>query len=199
LSLREKKVAKKKQDILRSAAKVLYEKGYHGATMEEIAAQLLMTKGSMYYYFKNKEDLLYQCHMMILETSLETVESIVNNDNSPKEMLRKAIEAHIELAINEQSLFGIIDKPEQTFTGELLAEIVEKRATYAKYFDHIIQQGINQGEFKSVDAKMARLIILGALNWTQQWHSPNGDRTIKEIANIFATYLLRILGVNDNS
>ena len=58
-SLRAQKIAKRKQEILRSAASVLAEKGYHGATMEEIAAKLLLTKGSMYNYFKNKDDLLY--------------------------------------------------------------------------------------------------------------------------------------------
>ena len=52
-SFKERKIAKKKEEILRAAAEVFIEKGYHGTTMEEIAARLLMTKGSMYYYFKN--------------------------------------------------------------------------------------------------------------------------------------------------
>lgn len=59
MSLREQKAAKKKEDILRSASLVISRSGYHNATMEDIAAELLMTKGSLYYYFKNKEELLY--------------------------------------------------------------------------------------------------------------------------------------------
>ena len=51
--------------------------------MEEIAAKLLMTKGSMYYYFKNKDDLLYQCHLMIMELCLEGIEKVVNSDSNP--------------------------------------------------------------------------------------------------------------------
>ena len=59
MKLSEKKLQKKKQEIILSAVKIVNKKGYQGATMEEIAAELLMTKGSLYYYFKNKEDLYF--------------------------------------------------------------------------------------------------------------------------------------------
>ena len=58
MSLREKKAARKKEEILRSASLVIARNGYQNATIEDIAAELLMTKGSLYYYFKNKEELL---------------------------------------------------------------------------------------------------------------------------------------------
>ena len=65
MKLSEKKLKKKEEEIILSAVKIVNEKGYQGATMEEIAAELLMTKGSLYYYFKNKEDLIFQCHAMV--------------------------------------------------------------------------------------------------------------------------------------
>src|ERR1051325_10205583 len=49
-------------DILKSAAKAFRKLGYHGATVEEIAAALRMKKGNLYYYFKNKEEILFACH-----------------------------------------------------------------------------------------------------------------------------------------
>lgn len=61
MNLRERKTAKKKEDILRSASLVISRKGFRQTTMEDIAAELLMTKGSLYYYFKNKEELLFYC------------------------------------------------------------------------------------------------------------------------------------------
>jgi len=49
-------------DILKSAAKAFRRLGYHGATVERIAAALHMKKGNLYYYFKNKEEILFACH-----------------------------------------------------------------------------------------------------------------------------------------
>jgi AcrR family transcriptional regulator len=193
MSLRQRKTKKKKQEILRSAAEVLYEKGYHGTTMEEIASRLLMTKGSMYYYFRNKEELLYRCHMTILEISLQKIEDIMASTKSPTDKLRDAIVSHIELSISEKKMFAIIDNPDQTFSGDNLTEIVEQRSKYARYFDEILKEGIETKEFVKVDVKMTRFIILGALNWIQQWYSPEGNRSKEEISQTFSNYLLKMV------
>ena len=62
---------RKKEQILTSAIEIINRRGYSGTTMEEIAAELLMTKGSLYYYFKNKSDLMYQCHKFVLFQATE--------------------------------------------------------------------------------------------------------------------------------
>ncbi|WP_042463157.1 TetR/AcrR family transcriptional regulator [Neobacillus dielmonensis] len=192
-SFREQKIAKKKQEILRSAAAVLAEKGYHGTTMEEIAAQLLMTKGSMYYYFKNKDDILYHCHQMIMELSLEKIEEVVNSDDNPIEKLESAIKAHILLSISEKSMFMIMDRPYQKFTDEQLKEVLDARRNYAHYFDKIIKEGMEKQVFENVDPKMVRMIILGAINYIQQWYNQNGPNTDEEIADSYATNLLKMV------
>jgi AcrR family transcriptional regulator len=192
-SFRAQKMAKKKQEILRSAAAVLVEKGYQGTTMEEIAAKLLMTKGSMYYYFKNKDDLLYQCHLMIMELCLEGIEKVVNNDSSPIEKLRNAIKEHILLATSEKSMFMALAKPNHNFSDEQLKEVLELRKIYSQYFDRIINEGIEKQVFENVDVKMVRLIILGALNWIQEWYDQNGPQSAEEISDAYARYLLKMI------
>lgn len=192
-SFREKKVAKKKQDILRSAATVLAEKGYNGTTMEEIAAKLLMTKGSMYYYFKNKDELLYQCHQMIMEISLERIEKVVNSDFNSIEKLRNALKGHILLATREKSMFMVMDKPNQNFSNPQLQEILKHRKTYSHYFDKILTEGIDNQVFDQVDVKMVRMIILGALNWIQEWYDQRGPQSADEISDTYADYLLKMV------
>lgn len=193
MDLKEKKIAKKKEEILRSAAKVVSKKGYSGATMEDIAAELLMTKGALYYYFDNKEDLIYQCHELILSQAIATLKEYVAENISSTEKLKKAIETHIDYAIKEKETFNMIIKPEHTFSSELLQPILQKRKEYAKIFDVIIQQGIDKGEFSITETQMTRMILLGALNWIQQWYSPEGRRTKEEITAIYTEYLLKIM------
>lgn len=190
--LKEKKLAKKKEDILRSAAKIVSKKGLQGATMEEIAAELLMTKGSLYYYFKNKDDLIYQCHELVLSTAIARLETYLHDDMSSVEKLKKAIATHIEFAINEKEIFNMIIKPQETFSEGFLNPILEIRQHYAEIFDRIINEGIEKGEFNITEMKMARMMILGAMNWIQQWYSPDGSRTKEEISEIYCEYLLKI-------
>lgn len=193
MSLREKKIAQKQKDILRSAAKILANKGYHGTTMEEIAANLLMTKGAMYYYFKNKEDLLYQCHQMVMDESLKRIQKIFNSTHTPDKKLSMAIKSHIELLTNEKSIFMVMDKPSQYFSGAHLEEITGLRRKYATYFDLILQDGIDQKIFSEFHVPTIRMIILGALNWIQQWYQTDGEKSSEEIAEIFSTYLLKMV------
>lgn len=192
-SFREQKIAKKKREILRSAAAVLAEKGYHGTTMEEIAAQLLMTKGSMYYYFKNKDDILYHCHQMIMELSLEKIEEIVGSDLDPVNKLESAIKAHILLSIEEKSMFMIMDKPSQSFTENQYKEVLEAQRKYAHYFDRILKEGIEKQAFDINDIKMVRMIILGALNSIRHWYNHEGPQSAKKIADAYASNLLKMV------
>lgn len=187
------KTAKKKEEILRSASAVLAEKGYQGTTMEEIASKLLMTKGSMYYYFKNKNELLYSCHLMIMEMSLNQISEIISSNAKPQEKLRLAIKGHILLATNEKSMFKVMDKPYQNFSDKQLQEVLELRKRYSSYFDSILQEGIKQDEFGKINVKIARMIILGAINDVQEWYKQEGTQSREEIATIYADYLLKIV------
>ena len=192
MSLRERKVAKKKEEILKSAASILAEKGYYGTTMEEIAARLLMTKGSIYYYFKDKQDLLYQSQKILLEQSMVNLEEVLKLDLPAKEKLEKAMYVHLEFLISELSTFAMGIKPEQVFNGEYLEDILRLRVEYAKCYDDLIVEGIESGDFDTVNVRVARNIILGAMNWVVQWYSPE-KKDNGEVAEMISEYLLKIV------
>lgn len=193
MSLRERKTAKKKEEILRMAVRVLAEKGYHGTTMEEIASNLLMTKGSVYYYFKDKQELLYQSQLMLLQQSLENINAIQQENTSVIDKLRKAMEVHIVYLLDERSGFEMMIKPEHIFSNVQLEEIFQLRDDYGKCFDQLILVGIESGVFGDVDIKLVRNIILGSMNWVTQWYSSEGKKDKTEIAESISDYLLRIL------
>lgn len=203
MSLRERKTAKKKEDILRTAVSVLSEKGYNGTTMEEIASKLLMTKGSVYYYFKDKQDVLYQSHIMLLERSIKNVEGVLRQNLPMLEKLQKAMIIHVEYIISEKNGFEMMLEPEQSFSTQQQEDVLKLRDNYGKCFDQLILEGIEADVFGSVDVKIVRNIILGAMNWVTQWYSTEGKKGKTEIAESISYYLLRILiknggELNDN-
>ncbi|MFB4168462.1 TetR/AcrR family transcriptional regulator [Virgibacillus sp. JSM 102003] len=193
MSLREEKTAKKKEEILQSAVRILSEKGYRGTTMEEIAAKLLMTKGSVYYYFKDKQNLLFESQIMILNRSIQNLEFINTQNVSVIMKLRKAIIAHIEYAIRERSVFVMMFNPEQIFSPSQLERIFQLRDEYGKGFDRLIKEGIESDVFRSMDVKIVRNIILGAINWVTQCYSDNGKKDETEMAELIADYVMQIV------
>src|SRR5437016_12400831 len=78
-------------DILKSAAAAFRRLGYHGATVETIAAALHMKKGNLYYYFKNKEEILFACHDYSLDLLLQLLDDVEHSGLAPVEKLRTLI------------------------------------------------------------------------------------------------------------
>ncbi|MBR7553878.1 TetR/AcrR family transcriptional regulator [Allobacillus sp. GCM10007491] len=193
MSLREKKVAKRKKDLIMSAIAIIGEKGYHSTTMEEIASKLLMTKGSIYYYFKDKQDLVYQSQKILLEQSNENIEEVLSEDLPYDEKLKKVMVVHIEYLITEQSGFVMGTNPEQFFSGKQLETILMLRDRYGNYIKQLIAEGVKEGFFTEVDEKIVRNIILGAMNWVVTWYSPNGPMDKTTLAKSISNYLLKIV------
>src|SRR6266571_385830 len=77
--------------ILQSAAAAFRKLGYHGATVEQIAAALRMKKGNLYYYFRNKEDILFACHQYSLDRLHELLDETERSGLSPEDTLRRLI------------------------------------------------------------------------------------------------------------
>src|SRR5699024_3144009 len=199
VALREQKTARKKEEIIQAAVSVFMEKGYTGTTMEDVAANLLMTKGSVYYYFKDKQELLYQSQKMLLEKSIENIEAIKQAQDLPViERLRKSMIVHLKYLISERSGFETMVDPERYFAETQVEKIIKLRNNYEKNFDQLITEGIEGNVFASLDIKIVRNIILGAMNWVIQWYSPKGEKDESDIAELISDYLLRILMKNTN-
>src|SRR5947209_19870669 len=81
--------------ILKRAAAAFRRLGYHGATVEEIAAALHMKKGNLYYYFRNKEEILFACHQYSLDRLHELLEEVEQSGVSPEDKLRRLIVAFV--------------------------------------------------------------------------------------------------------
>ncbi|MER2170036.1 MAG: TetR/AcrR family transcriptional regulator [Psychrobacillus psychrodurans] len=192
-TLRELKMEKKKSDILRVAIDLLAVKGYERTTMEDVAQELLMTKGSLYYYFANKEELYFECNMMIIDESIELIDEINNSDLSSTQKLEKLIYNYIIFQINEKPIFSLANNLQHIFSEENFLLITVGRDKFNRILDQIINEGINNNEFQTEDVKLTRFLLMGALNSIQAWYKPNGDKKPEEIAEVYVGQLLKIL------
>src|SRR5439155_16229233 len=88
-------------DILKSAAKAFRKLGYHGATVEQIASALQMKKGNLYYYFRNKEDILFACHQYSLDRLLELLNEVERSGVPAEDKLRRLIVSFVHTILDE--------------------------------------------------------------------------------------------------
>lgn len=193
MKLSEKRTLKKKEQILLTAITVVNQRGYDGATMEEIAAELLMTKGSLYYYFANKGDLMYQCHNFVLSHAAKDLEDELNEEGTAEEVLRRMLATHIDYVIDEKETNNLMIKPRTYFNEDQVESVLNLRKHYAAMFDRVIEQGIAAGEFHVQDPFIARMMILGSTNWLQQWYQPDGRISKEELKQSFGDHILKLL------
>lgn len=185
-----KRAQDRRDEIVRSAAAVL-RRGRDGALrMEEVAKHVGLVKGNLYYYFKDRQELIFHCHMRCTEMSLQALEEIAPRGGSAEERLREFLRRHIEIIIASD------------YGGALLADIGEltpaQRRRYVALRDRVeagvrklIQEGVARKQFRPVPVPLAGFAILGSINWMPKWHRPDGALSAREVADTFVDFFIR--------
>ena len=176
-------------EILKSAAAAFRRRGYHGASVDEIASALEMTKGNLYYYFKNKEEILFACHEYSLDKLLALMADVQAESSTPDAKLRRLVLAFVHLILDDLHGTALTLDPE-ALSPPLLKRVIAKRDQFDHGIREIIQDGIDKGEFRSGDPKLIEFAMMGAINWIAKWFDPEGDRTSDQIGDAFVDYLV---------
>jgi TetR/AcrR family transcriptional regulator, cholesterol catabolism regulator len=176
-------------EILKSAAAAFRKLGYHGATVEQIASALHMKKGNLYYYFRNKEDILFACHQYSLDRLLALLDQIERSGLGPDEKLRQLIVSFVHTILDELHGTALFLELE-ALTPVHLKAVIARRDQFDRGIRQVILEGARSGTFGQVDAKLLSFAILGAVNWIPRWYNPDGPATSQDIADRFADYLI---------
>ena len=187
--MEQRKTRQRRVEILKSAATAFRRRGYHGASMGEIAQALHMTKGSLYYYFKNKEEILFFCHDYSLDILLGMLERVEATGGSPPRKLRSLVESFVHHILDDlRGTAMTLDF--QALSAPLLRRIIAKRDRFDRGIRRLLQEGMDAGAFAPGDPKLLTFAILGAVNWIPRWFDPVGPATSEEIGRVFAEYLV---------
>ena len=181
-------------DILKAAAKAFRKLGYHGATVEQIAAALHMKKGNLYYYFKNKEEILFACHQYSLDRLMQLLDDIQTSTLAPDEKLRRLIGAFVHTILDELHGTALFLDLEALTTAHLRT-VIGRRDKFEHGVREVIEEGISTGQFGAGDPKLLAFALFGAVNWIPRWFSPLGPASSQEIADLFADFFIRGLRV----
>ncbi len=180
----------KQAEILAAALKIFREKGYHAASMQDLADEVGLQKASLYYYVSSKDDLLKALYERFLGAFTEQLSAIVAEPLPPSEKLRRAIESQV-VALSEQlELFHVYIHEQHFLNNRLRARIHQEAEHHAELFESILSEGIASGEFRPVDVTITAHAIIGMCNWIYQWYSPEGKLKPTEIAALFSDLVI---------
>jgi len=176
-------------EILKSAAKAFRRLGYHGATVEEIAAALHMKKGNLYYYFKNKEAILFACHQYSLDELLRLLDEVEKSGLPADQKLRRLIVAFVHTILDELHGTALFLDLEALSPSHLKAVIV-RRDMFDRGVRRVLDEGMAAGTFGRGDPKLLAFALFGAVNWIPRWFSPDGAASSQEIGDLFADFFI---------
>jgi AcrR family transcriptional regulator len=181
---------RRRVEILKSAAAAFRARGYHATSVDDIAQALRMTKGNLYYYFKNKEEILYVCHDHTLDLLLRTLKDIQVSDQPPEAKLRAVVIAFVELMTEEFHGTAAVTLDLKELSLPLRQKITAKRDRFDRSVRRIIRDGIDQGVFRKIDPKFTTFAMMGGINWIPHWFNPNGKADAHAIGVAFADFFV---------
>ena len=163
------------REILEIAARIICEKGYEGASMQQIAHACGLTKAGLYHHIRSKQHLLVEIMHYGMDIFEEQVLSQVEPITDPLERLRTAMAKNVLMVTRDRTKeITIILHEHATLTGEELARINTRKKRYVRFLERSFSEAIATGQIRRVDPKVATFAFLGAVNWIYKWFQPDG-------------------------
>jgi len=170
--------------LLEVAAKRFASTGYRQTTLEEIARHAGVAKASMYRYFENKQELLVRIFLKVASSFARSLQPLLAAPLSPEEKLRRAVQDLVRNMGENVALFTVFYSEEADLPSRLRAEVLEVRRRFAANLEGILREGIAQGVFREMDAKLVVYAIMGMCGWLHKWYGP-GEERLEDVAAAF--------------
>ena len=181
----------RRADIVRAAGRLFHEKGYSATTIRDIAGAVGMRSGSPFYHFKTKHDMLRAVVLEGIGAIDDAVAQAANSGKSPRATFEAMLRAHLGqlLGAEGRDFAATLLHETRHLNPEVQAELVALKDRYESMWQKALKD-LKCAGLIADDSQVARLFLLGALNWTVQWYRPDGSRTIEQIARQLANLLI---------
>jgi AcrR family transcriptional regulator len=179
------------EEIIAAAAKVFQTKGYHAATVQDIADAVGILKGSLYHHFKSKEDLLYLIVKEPIARLYERMTDIAGSDLPASEKLRRAIRTQLEAFDQHHPHLFVYLRERDEMKRRFREQFKLSPKQYERCWQQILREGMKSGEFRpDLDVQVVSYGLLGMLNWLHNWYDPRGRLSVREVGDQLAALAL---------
>jgi len=187
-NIAKEKMIQFKLDILLTEAAILFsQKGYSATSLEEIGERLNITKTAIYHYVDNKNDLLYQCYMRSIESTELCYKRAEETGGTG---LQKMINyLRLDAESGPLAMIPLTDL-EALKDQDALKDFERRLQKCEDIFIGFIKEGIKDGSIADCDPVVTMQFILGSSRWIMKWYTPEGDKDLPEIVDLFLKFIL---------
>ena len=164
----ETRFSQQRDRVLKAAAHCFNRKGYSGTSLKDVANRLGLTDPALYYYVKNKEELVYLCYVRAADIGREAMQRAVAEGGTGLEQARRYLRYHIEIMVGERGPIAIMSEI-PSLKSEHRDEVLELSRQHSKNFEDILEAGIADGSIEACDVRMTGNAIMGSINWIPKW------------------------------
>lgn len=168
--------------ILSAAVELFSERGYQGATTDDIADAAGVTKRTLYSHVGSKKHLLLEIHTNFVNEGLERWQRVIERGGAPTEVLRNLILEHVRTVARYQKAIQVFFEEMKHLDPDDRAKIIEQRDRYEAILHDTLKAGMRQGDFRRMDARVSTLVILGSLTEIYRWLRPSGPANVESLA-----------------
>lgn len=186
--VRERKT--KREAVLNVAVRLFNERGFHSTSLDDVARLLNVTKPTIYYYFANKDEILFACVRRGLEAIRAAAEPAGEGTTDGMTRLR-AVMRNYALVMTEDFGKCVTRTADHELSDTSKTHFRALKREIDTMIRGVVEVGIADGSIAPGDPKTITFMIAGALNWIARWHEPGGEKTPQEIAEDAVAFLVR--------
>lgn len=179
-----------RDDILDAAAQVFRQKGFHGASMADIAEAVKLQKASLYHHVTSKQEILLALLDRALDLLIEQIGAVASQSLPADEKLRQMIRTYLVSLAENSDLSSVLLFEHRSLEPEQRQRHVPQRDRFEALWRQTVEQGLREGLFRCESPALAVRALMGALNWTITWYHSEGPRSIEQIADQYANLFL---------
>jgi TetR/AcrR family transcriptional regulator, cholesterol catabolism regulator len=180
-----------RDDILDAAAQVIRQKGFHGASMSDIAEAVNLQKASLYHHVESKQEILLALLDRALDMLTDHIAAISAQAIPADEKLRQMIRGYLSALAENADLTAVLLFEHRSLDKKSHARHVPHRDTFEGLWREVLNEGGRAKIFDCKDTGMAVRALMGVMNWTLTWYRPNGGKSIEQIADEYADLMLK--------
>ncbi len=194
---RTARTAPKRDRLLAASAGLMARRGFGQTSIRNVASETGFSLGGMYYYFENKEDLLFQIQERTFSALLELQEAALKDGGGAEENLRRLVRNHLEYFTEHFNELKVCTFELESLQGERFESIAELRRRYYQCLADVVAELKGLDADETADAERIRhltLFVFGMLNWIFMWFSPERDEPVAHLGEEMIDLVLNGLG-----
>jgi AcrR family transcriptional regulator len=166
--------------ILRTAAAIFADKGYHDTSIRDISRATGISLSGLYYYFRSKDELLYLIQDHCFDVVLQTAQQTLAGEDDPETRLRLFVENHLRFFVNNMKEMKVLSHEAGSLTGEFRDTVNAKKREYTALCMTVLGELVP--EATETERRVAVFSLFGMMNWIYNWYHPERDVAVDDLA-----------------